>query len=216
MLSHYIFLAFVLLPFRVSAFYFYGYGGDRKCSLKELSKDTLLKGSYNLEVYDDKLADYALPSYNDYGIVIDVEEVFDNNHRVVHQQGSPSGDFSFLALESGEYKICLQSRVNNWVGKTKTKLEIEFEVGFEAMLDMQRKETLESLHGKVSILNSKIVDIRREQQLMREREESFRDISESVNSRAMWWTVTQVTLLIIICVWQMKSLRSFFVKQKVL
>ena len=84
------------------------------------------------------------------------------------------------------------------------------------MLDMQRKETLESLHGKVSILNSKIVDIRREQQLMREREESFRDISESVNSRAMWWTVTQVTLLIIICVWQMKSLRSFFVKQKVL
>ena len=167
-------------------------------------------------VYDDKLADYALPNYNDYGIVIDVEEVFDNNHRVVHQQSSPSGDFSFLALESGEYKICFQSQVKNWVGKTKTKLEIEFEIGFEAMLNLQRKESLESLHGKVSILNSKIMDIRREQQLMREREESFRDISESVNSRAMWWTVIQVTLLIIVCVWQIKSLRSFFVKQKVL
>lgn len=77
MLLHYVFLALVLSPFRASAFYFYGYGGDRKCFLKELSKDTLLKGSYNLGVYDDKLEDYALPSQNDYGIVIDVEEVFD-------------------------------------------------------------------------------------------------------------------------------------------
>ncbi|CAI4062570.1 hypothetical protein N7582_002167 [Saccharomyces uvarum] len=216
MLLHYVFLALVLSPFRASAFYFYGYGGDRKCFLKELSKDTLLKGSYNLGVYDDKLEDYALPSQNDYGIVIDVEEVFDNNHRVVHQQSSPSGDFTFLALESGEYKICLQSQVNNWVGKTKTKLEVEFEVGFEAMLDSKRKDTLETLHGKVNILNSKIMEIRREQQLVREREESFRDISESVNTRAMWWIVIQVILLILICVWQMKSLRSFFVKQKVL
>ncbi|CAI6514065.1 AIS_HP2_G0018990.mRNA.1.CDS.1 [Saccharomyces cerevisiae] len=216
MLSHYIFLAFVLLPFRVSAFYFYGYGGDRKCFLKELSKDTLLKGSYNLEVYDDKLADYALPSYNDYGIVIDVEEVFDNNHRVVHQQGSPSGDFSFLALESGEYKICFQSQVKNWVGKSKTKLEVEFEVGFEAMLDSKRKETLKTLHGKVNVLNSKVMEIRREQRLVREREESFRDISEHVNSRAMWWTVIQVIVLILICIWQMKRLHSFFIKQKVL
>ncbi|EJS43717.1 erp6p [Saccharomyces arboricola H-6] len=209
-------LVFVFFPFRASAFYFYGYGGDRKCFLKELSKGTLLKGSYSLGVYDEKLGDYALPGDKDYGVVIDVEEVFDNNHRVVHQRSSPSGDFTFLALESGEYKICAQSQVNNWVGKAKTKLEVGFEIGSEAMLDSKRKETLETLHGKVNILNSKIMEIRREQQLVREREESFRDISESVNSRAMWWTVIQVVLLILICVWQMKSLRSFFVKQKVL
>lgn len=62
-----------------------------------------------------------------------------NNHRVVHQQSSPSGDFTFLALESGEYKICLQSQVNNWVGKTKTKLEVEFEVGFECHVGFKKE-----------------------------------------------------------------------------
>ena len=167
-------------------------------------------------VYDGKLIDYALPSSNDYGIVIDVEEVFDNNHRVVHQQNSPSGNFEFLALESGEYKICFQSQVKNWVGKTKTKLEVEFEIGLGEMLKLKEKDALKSLHGRIGILTSKIMEIRREQQLVREREESFRDISESVNSRAMWWIVIQVILLILICVWQMKSLRSFFYKQKIL
>lgn len=53
----------------------------------------------------------------------------------------------------------------------------------------------------------KLEDIRREQQYQREREAAFRDLSESTNSRAVWYTVAQIGVLIATCVWQMRHLK---------
>lgn len=205
-----------LLPTQVLGFYYYGLAGEKKCFNKELSKGTLLKGRYNVQTYDEELKSYRDANTGNIAIVIDVEEVFDDNHRVVHQKGSPNGYFTFIALDSGEHKVCLEPTDTAWLGKTKTKVSIEFEVGSESQLDSKKKRTVEALHQKINILNSKVTEIRREQALVRDREYKFRDISESANSRAMWWTILQVIALGGICVWQMKHLRTFFVKQKVL
>lgn len=207
---------FLVVPVQVSAFYFYTNGGERKCFHKELSKNTLLQGTYKVQIYDDNLKSYKEADPKDLSVVVDVEEVFDDNQRVVHQKGAPNGDFTFVALDSGEHRVCFQPQASGWLSKVKTKVDIEFDIGSDAKLDSKKRDTLEALHQKVNILNSKILEIRREQQLMREREASFRDISESVNSRAMWWTIIQVFVLGITCVWQMKHLSTFFVKQKVL
>lgn len=206
----------LLMPINVSAFYFYSNGGERKCFQKELSKGTLLQGKYKVQVYDSDLGSYKDTTAQDFSITIDVEEIFDDNQRVVHQKGSPTGDFTFVTLESGEHRICLQPQASGWLSKSKTKVEVEFEVGSETQLDSKKKHVIDTLHGKVNILNSKIAEIRREQQLMRDREAQFRDLSESVNSRAMWWTVVQIIVLGTTCIWQIRHLSTFFVKQKVL
>ena len=61
--------------------------------------------------------------------------------------------------------------------------------------------------AKVRELNVKLEDIRREQQYQREREADFRNLSELTNSRAVWYSVAQIVVLILTCVWQLRHLK---------
>jgi len=78
-----------------------------------------------------------------------------------------------------------------------------------ADLDHDRSH-VSDVASKVRELNIKLEDIRREQQYQRERESDFRDLSEVTNSRAVWYSVAQIVVLIVTCVWQLKHLRVSF------
>lgn len=207
---------FTGFPSVATAFYFYSNGGDRKCFHKELSKGSLLQGKYNVQFYDDGLKSYRDANAQEFDVLVDINETFDDQDKGMHQKGAPKGDFTFIALDSGEHKICIQPQATRWLSKGKTKVEIEFEVGTDTKLDSKKRSTVELLHKKINILNDKVMEIRREQKLVREREAKFRDVSESVNSHAMSWTIIQLIVLGATCAWQMRHLRTFFVKQKVL
>ncbi|KAK5781631.1 Erp1p PWA37_004525 [Arxiozyma heterogenica] len=200
----------------VFGFYYLNNAGERKCFQKELTKDTYIQGRYSVSVLNPNTKQYTDASPNEMSIIVDIEEIFDDNQRVVHQKGSPIGDFTFVALESGEHRICLQTQSNDWLSKSKVRVDLEFEVGSDMKLDSKKKKTMETLQGRINLLASKVVQIRLEQNLMREREAQFRDLSESVNSRSMWWTIIQLIVLGVVGFWQMKHLATFFVKQKVL
>ncbi|CCF56085.1 hypothetical protein KAFR_0A06500 [Kazachstania africana CBS 2517] len=197
----------VTLIVQVQGFYFYTSSNERKCFHKELTKGNLLQGQYKLSAQQ-----------NDVSITIDIEEVFDNNHRVMHQKmGSLNGEFAYNALDSGEHKICFQTSSSSWINKEKNiKFEIDMEIGDDLDLDSKKTATIKSLQNKVFLLTAKTLQIKNEQRLMRDREAMFRDLSESCNSRAMWWTVLQIVVLGATCFWQIKHLSTFFVKQKVL
>lgn len=47
-----------------------------------------------------------------------------------------------------------------------------------------------------------------------EREAEFRDQSESTNSRVVWWTIAQIVVLGVTCLWQMRHLKGFFEAKK--
>lgn len=49
---------------------------------------------------------------------------------------------------------------------------------------------------------------------LQEREEKFRNISEQTNSNILWWAVAQTFILISIGIWQIKSLKDFFIAKK--
>jgi len=50
--------------------------------------------------------------------------------------------------------------------------------------------------------------------IFQEREAEFRDQSETTNSRVVRWTIIQLVVLGVTCVWQLSHLRAFFIKQK--
>lgn len=204
----------LLFPSQVAAFYFYS-NGERRCFHKELSKDTLLQGKYNVKAYDDGTQSYVDTNSQEFDVSLEVEEVFDNDHRIIRQKGV-SGELRLLASDSGEHRICIQAQPKSWMSKSKTRIDLDFEVGSDGQFGTKEKTVTDSLHQKINILNDKVHAVKREQQLVREREAQFRDISESVNSHAMWWSVFQFVVLILTCIWQMRHLRTFFVKQKVL
>ena len=50
-------------------------------------------------------------------------------------------------------------------------------------------------------------DVRREQQYQREREANFRDLSEVTNSRAVWYSIAQIIVIVATCTWQLRHLK---------
>lgn len=89
---------------------------------------------------------------------------------------------------------------------------------------------------RIHDLNERVQDIRREQSAQRvsicnadmgslkmilnwmavlqEREAEYRDHSELINSRVVWWTLLQLIVLGGICAWQLNHYKQFFVAKK--
>lgn len=147
-------------------------------------------------------------------IQITIEETFDNNHRVLFQKLSSKGDQVFIAHDSGQHRICYRALSGGWFHSSRVKMDIDFAVGDSHSIDSKNEHKLTTLAERVSEVSNKMLLIKREQQLMREREASFRDQSEATNGRVVRWTFLQIFVLGATCAWQLNHLRSFFVKQK--
>ncbi|KAI0108460.1 emp24/gp25L/p24 family/GOLD-domain-containing protein [Daldinia grandis] len=214
----------VLLPLLMlgsvaHALYFFLDGTNAKCFFEELPKDTLVLGHYQAEEWDDSI--HAWAKHDGISIYISVDEIFDNDHRVVSQRGSSSGKFTFTAAESGEHKICFTPSSSSgrpgWLSAAQPnggiKLTLDLAIG-SSEIESTDKTKLMDISQRIRDLNARLQDIRREQIFQREREAEFRDQSESTNSRVVRWMTIQLVVLGITCAWQLSHLRSFFIKQK--
>ncbi|KAF2421515.1 hypothetical protein EJ08DRAFT_672948 [Tothia fuscella] len=214
----YLILALYALPSQ--ALYFYMNGGTPKCFHEELPKDTLVVGHYTLSQYSPQT--HTFTSDPSLGLYITVEEVFDNNHRIVSQKGDTKGRFTFSAADSGEHRLCFSP--TNWhsaggflVGGQEMggiKVELDMAIGETSQIESTDKGKIEGLVERVRELNGRLGDIRREQIFQREREAEFRDQSESTNSKIVRYSLVQLVVLGVTCAWQLSHLRSFFIKQK--
>lgn len=93
-------------------------------------------------------------------------------------------------------------------------MHLDIAVG-EAKVDEEgEKEHVKDLASRIKDLNHRLADIQREQQFQREREAEFRALSEKTNSRAVWWSVLQLVVLLAACVWQLRHLKGFFESKK--
>ncbi|KAF4553315.1 emp24/gp25L/p24 family/GOLD-like protein 3 [Elsinoe fawcettii] len=205
---------------QATALHFYLDGPSQKCFLEELPKDTLVVGHYQASLFNEHSQTYDTNS--DMGIYISVDEVFDNDHRIVSQKGSAKGKFTFSAADSGDHKICFQPvNVHMSSGlfgsghqRGNIKFELDMAIGETSKIEASDKEKMGDLVSRVKDLNARLQDIRREQIFQREREAEFRDLSETVNARAVRWTLIQLAVLGVTCAWQLSHLRAFFIKQK--
>ncbi|KAF2467027.1 uncharacterized protein BDR25DRAFT_267813 [Lindgomyces ingoldianus] len=211
-------LAALVIPSQ--ALYFYIDGAAQKCFFEELPKDTLVVGHYEASVWDDQAKSYIAKP--DVGVFITVEEVFDNNHRVIAQRGSSKGRLTFSAADSGEHRLCFTPQnvasSGGWLGSSgihgTVKFQLDLVIGETSKIESTDKGKIDDIVQKVRDLNGRLQDIRREQVFQREREAEFRDQSESTNARVVRWTLIQLAILGVTCAWQLSHLRAFFIKQK--
>ncbi|KUJ15654.1 ERP1 protein precursor [Mollisia scopiformis] len=211
-------LSALLVP--VQSLYFYIDGTSPKCFFEELPKDTLVVGKYVAEEFDENSKQWS--KHDGLNIFITVDEVFDNDHRVVTQKGSSSGRFTFTAADAGDHKICFLPSSNSgssgWLSALHPsggiKLTLDLAIGETSNIESTDKGKIQDIVKRVKDLNGRLQDIRREQVFQREREAEFRDQSESTNARVVRWTLVQLVVLGITCAWQLSHLRSFFIKQK--
>lgn len=214
------FLPLLSLASAAQALYFFVDGATPKCFFEELPKDTLVVGHYSAEEYDDRVN--AWQQHSGINIFISVDEVFDNNHRIVSQRGSSSGRFTFTSHESGDHKICFvpssTSGRSSWLSSHGPnggiKMKLDLAIGESGAIESSDKDKLQDIASSVKDLIARLHDIRREQVFQREREAEFRDQSEATNSRVIRWIIIQLVVIGVTCAWQLSHLRSFFIKQK--
>lgn len=151
-----------------------------------------------------------------------VDEIFDNDHRVVNQKGSHSGRFTFSAADAGDHRLCFTPTnvpaaggfLFSGLPAGGIKIELDMVIGETSRIESSDKDKMGEVVQKVKDLNARLQDVRREQVFQREREAEFRDQSESVNGRVARWSLIQLVVLGLTCAWQLSYLRAFFIKQK--
>ncbi|KAL2041150.1 hypothetical protein N7G274_006094 [Stereocaulon virgatum] len=202
------------------ALYFYldGASSTPKCFYEELPKDTLVVGHYTALQHTPSTNTFH--SNPDLSITVTVDEVFDNDHRVVNTKGSHTGKFTFSAADAGDHRICFtpSGAGGGWLtgggAQGQVKLTLDMAIGETSAIESTDKGKMSEISQKVRDLNGRLQDIRREQVFQREREAEFRDQSESTNARVVRWTLLQLIVLGVTCAWQLSHLRAFFIKQK--
>uniref|UniRef100_A0A8H7NG72 GOLD domain-containing protein n=1 Tax=Bionectria ochroleuca TaxID=29856 RepID=A0A8H7NG72_BIOOC len=83
------FLPLLSLASAVQALHFYVDPATPKCFFEDLPKGTLVVGHYTAQEWDDRSDVWQ--EHTGISIYISVDELFDNDHRVVSQRGSSSG-----------------------------------------------------------------------------------------------------------------------------
>lgn len=140
--------------------------------------------------------------------MVEVTEM-ETRHPVVNTRGPPDSRFTFTSHEAGDHAICLSTNYSStWFGPTAhIRLYLDVVVGStKPDLDHDRSH-ISDIASKIRNLNIQLEDVRREQQYQRERESDFRDLSEETNSKAVWYSLVQIAVLVGTCVWQLRHLK---------
>ena len=103
-----------------------------------------------------------------------VDETFDNDHRVVNTKGSHTGKFTFSAADAGDHRICFSTNdagQGGWLSGGKqsgaVKLTLDLAIGETNAIKSGDEGRVGELAQKIRDLNSRLVDIRREQVFQR-------------------------------------------------
>ena len=107
-------------------------------------------------------------------ITVTVDEVFDNDHRVVNTRGSHTGKFTFSAADAGDHRICFTPSGHTsggWLssgqGQGQVKLSVDLAIGETSAIESTDKGKMSEIAQKVRDLNGRLQDIRREQVFQR-------------------------------------------------
>lgn len=199
---------------QVQALHFYLNTGSTRCFFEDLPARALVVGKLDAYEYAENANEYF--KTNNLRLQITVDETFDNNHRVVDQKSNPNGDFMFTSLDAGEHRFCLTPVYSDGSKGKQHRIFFDIAIGAaEDYADSKSAKKVDALTLQIKQLNDKLREINFEQEQIREREAIFRDQSESTNSRVVWWSIIQLIVLVGTCAYQLRHLKSFFVKQKI-
>ncbi|WVQ97696.1 hypothetical protein IAU59_004810 [Kwoniella sp. CBS 9459] len=196
----------------VNALHFYFESNEKRCFMEELPSDTIVEGHYKAYLWDEGGNSWKMDEAM--GIHVSVEELT-TAHVVVNTRGPAEGKFTFTSHEPGDHNICLHSNITGgWLNTQHIKMYLDVNVGSSKNDNTADNSHVTTLSSKLRDLNNKVADIQREQRYMREVEANFRDASELTNSRAVWWSLLQIAVLIGAGVWQMRYLKVYFEDKK--
>uniref|UniRef100_A0A7E4W4V2 GOLD domain-containing protein n=1 Tax=Panagrellus redivivus TaxID=6233 RepID=A0A7E4W4V2_PANRE len=196
----------------VTGLYFHIAETERKCFIEEIPDETMVIGNYKVQLYDPNTKGYG--DYPNIGMHVEVKDP--EEKVVLSKLYTSEGRFTFTSHTPGEHLICLYSNSSSWFSGAQLRVHLDIQVGEHAQdyEQVAQKDKLNELQLRIRQLLDQVDQITKEQNYQRYREERFRQTSESTNSRVLYWSITQVAVLILTGAWQMKHLKGFFEAKK--
>lgn len=201
---------FLLLLSTSHAIHFYLTEGAEKCFLLDLPMSTVVLGNYNL---------LDLPPSDQPNQGVNLRVLDSKGNQLLTRLVRTSGKFSFTSQEFGHHKVCLVPTSTSWFG---TPRKLRFELKMDNTKDeinhehLASKEQLGHLEEIVTNLNERLADVIKQQEYSREKEALFKDESEEINSRIMFFTIFQTLIILVSGLWQIWSLKNFFISRKLI
>jgi hypothetical protein len=96
------------------------------------------------------------------------------------------------------------------------RFSLQLDIG-ESAIDysqLAKSEHLDAIEVELRKLNDKLHDIRKEQEYQKKNEQYFRDESELINARILWWSLIQAILMIGAGGYVIYNLKGFFVAKR--
>jgi hypothetical protein len=199
-----------LLAVGTQAINFYLLEGTEKCFIMDLTSGSVILGEYNL--IDPPPAD-APETANVSLKVTDPTALL-----LITRAVRGPGKFSFTSQVQGPHRICITSPSGGWFGsakKSRFSLKLDTTDDNLAHDKIVSKEEINHLKDISTQIVNRLQEVEKGQEYSREKEAKFRDESEDINSRIMWFTIFQTLVILVAGVWQILSLRSFFISRKI-
>ncbi|KAL8104643.1 transmembrane emp24 domain-containing protein p24delta7-like [Apium graveolens] len=183
--------------------------GHTKCISEDIRVNSMTVGKYSIVNPNDN---HPLP--DSHKLIVRVSS---EHGRSYHSADNvKSGQFSFLAMEAGDYFACFLA-VDH---KPATAMTVNFEwkSGIEAKdwTNVAKKGSIDAMELEVKKLLETVTSVHEEMFYLREREEEMQKLNTATNSSMSWLSL--LSLLICLCVsgLQLWHLKSFFEKKKII
>ncbi|XP_036406893.1 transmembrane emp24 domain-containing protein 11 [Megalops cyprinoides] len=185
---------------------------EEKCIIEEVPQDTLVTGYFLLEYWDTG----KQTNSPHLGITVIVRDP--DHQTLMSKRYGRKGKFTFTSHSSGQHFLCMQSNSTRFavLAGQRLRLHLDVQMG-EHTLDPsteKAKDMVKTVEYNLRHLIDQIHYISKQQDFQREREETFRRISEETNGKILWWAVLQTAILLTVGVWQMKRLQDFLIEKK--
>eukprot|EP00825_Cyclidium_porcatum_P021270 TRINITY_DN23776_c0_g1_i1.p1 TRINITY_DN23776_c0_g1~~TRINITY_DN23776_c0_g1_i1.p1 ORF type:complete len:218 (-),score=47.32 TRINITY_DN23776_c0_g1_i1:239-892(-) len=129
---------------------------------------------------------------------------------------SSKGKYSFATPIGGEYKFCVQTTTSHWLKENaKIRYGLRLQVGeiYDTQNAVTNKELLE-LQKKMQLAQSKANDFIKYQDMQRKEEDELSSANLSINERVVIFTVLQTIIILASGIFQIISLRKYFIQKR--
>jgi len=173
-------------------------------------EDTAVQGKYANIDYDSLGVDSSGNPVRIAFVVKDPE-----NEIILTHEAQRKGVIAWTSAKEGEHTICLTVE-NASRQKRKFRFGLTFKHADQAVdyNEMAKQEHLSAIIVEIRKLADRVLARKQEQDYQKHLEEKFRDATESMNSRVVWWFVIQLVVVLGSSAYQIWRLRTFFRSKK--
>lgn len=131
---------------------------------------------------------------------------------VYSAQRQTEGKYNFIAESDGPFAFCFSNKISTMTPKfVSFVLSLPDDTPSERQTQQFASEVnLNPLENTILQLSEALKTANNEQAYMRMRMKTHFSTNESTNRRILWWSLTEIGLLLALSVWQVYFLKKFF------